>query len=96
VVPILNTLEELKMSKFTPGPWRVGDAGLTVFGPKSDKPSPEIIAPCKSRDNAQLIAAAPELLTMLQRFYDATYGKTDLIPLLDFEQARAAIVKAGA
>jgi hypothetical protein len=44
--------------------------------------------------NARLIAAAPELLAILQRFYAATYGNTDLIPQLDFEQARAAIAKA--
>lgn len=44
--------------------------------------------------NARLIAAAPELLTLLRRFYEQTYGLTDLIPALDFEQARAAIAKA--
>ena len=46
--------------------------------------------------NAHLIAAAPELLTMLRRFYDATYGETTTGKLcaLDFEQAIAAIAKA--
>ena len=49
------------MSQHTPGPWRVGDAGATVFGPKSDKPAPEIVATVKHKANARLIAAAPEL-----------------------------------
>lgn len=45
-------------------------------------------------EELERIAAAPELLALLKRFYDATYGKTDLIPPLDFEQARAALAKA--
>lgn len=31
-------------TKHTPTPWRVGDAGATVFGPKTDSPSPKTIA----------------------------------------------------
>lgn len=31
-------------------------------------------------------------LTLLRRFYDATYGKTELIPALDFEQARKVLL----
>lgn len=46
------------------------------------------------REDATLIAAAPQLLTMLERLYSATYGHTDLIPPLDFEHARAAIAAA--
>ena len=34
----------MKKSEHTPTPWRVGDAGNTVFGPKTDKPAPQIIA----------------------------------------------------
>ncbi len=41
----------------TPGPWRVGDAGFTVFGPNLGKPSPEIIATVRKGDNARRIAA---------------------------------------
>ena len=50
----------------TPGPWRIGDAGNTVFGPKTDRPSPQTIATLSVIDheaNGRLIAAAPELLT---------------------------------
>lgn len=55
------------MSAHTLGPWRVGDAGHTVFGPPNGKPSPECIADVSPRRpafraNARLIAAAPDLL----------------------------------
>ena len=54
------------MSEYTPGPWRIGDAGHTVFGPKTDSPSPKIIASGLSRADAKLIHAAPELLGVLR------------------------------
>ena len=45
----------------TIGPWRIGDAGTTVFGPPNGNPAPEIVAQsCKK--NARLIAASPDLL----------------------------------
>lgn len=53
----------------TPGPWRIGDAGATVFGPRTDAPSPVTIASLgrnNSRANANLIVAAPELLAVLE------------------------------
>lgn len=50
------------MSKHTPGPWRIGDAGYTVFGPPNGNPSPETVAATTHKKNARLIAAAPELL----------------------------------
>lgn len=50
------------MTQHTPGPWRVGDAGHTVFGPPNGNPSPKTIASGLSRPDARLIAAAPELL----------------------------------
>ena len=59
----------------TPGPWRIGDAGNTVFGPKTDRPSPQTIATLSVIDheaNGRLIAAAPELLAVakFQQAYD--------------------------
>jgi hypothetical protein len=52
-------------SQHTPGPWRIGDAGFTVFGPPKPGALAETIAPTKNRANARLIAAAPDLLEVL-------------------------------
>ena len=30
--------------RWTPGPWRVGDAAYTVFGPPNGQPSPKTVA----------------------------------------------------
>ncbi len=48
----------MNTSKPTPGHWRVGDAGLTVFGPPNGQPSPVTVANTKNRANAALITAA--------------------------------------
>ena len=46
----------------TPGEsWRIGDAGHTVFGPKTDTLSPKIVASNLSRAEARLIVAAHDL-----------------------------------
>lgn len=50
----------------TPGPWRIGDAGHTVFGPKTNRPVPKVIAINASREDARLIAVAPELLELVK------------------------------
>ena len=50
----------------TPAPWRIGDAGMTVFGPPNGNPSPETVAATRNRANARLIAAAPDLLDALR------------------------------
>jgi hypothetical protein len=42
--------------------WRIGDAGFTVFGPKTDEPAPRIILTGKDRAAVRLAAAAPDLL----------------------------------
>jgi hypothetical protein len=52
--------------RHTEGKWRIGDAGMTVFGPPNGDPSPETVAFCKKRANARLIAAAPEMLEALE------------------------------
>lgn len=51
----------------TPGPWRVGDAGHTIFGPPTGAPSPRMVATVKWRADAPLLAAAPSLLAALER-----------------------------
>lgn len=68
------------MSAHTPGPWRVGDAGKTVFGPKGGLP-PQGIAgmyaqktPGESHANARLIAQAPAMLDLIRdiaKWFDA-------------------------
>lgn len=55
--------------KHTKGPWRVGENGATIFGPKSEAIGLRIIATLvilnETKANAQLIAAAPEMLDVL-------------------------------
>ena len=46
------------MTQATKRPWRVGDAGLTVFGPPNGKPAPEVIATVRKREHAALIVHA--------------------------------------
>ena len=64
------------MNQHTPGPWRVGDAGATVFGPKSDKPVPEIVATVRHRTNVRLIAAAPEMYELLKAYVERWQKET--------------------
>ena len=78
----------------TPGPWRVGDAGRTVFSPPSGEPSPEIIADIRLRKNALLIAAAPELLKAAQRVTGISWAVGSLALNDSIEQLRAVIAKA--
>ncbi len=93
----------MEKTKFTPGPWSpvvdtygMAQQVMAKDGAISVRPICDCHAGGKEERNAnaRLIAAAPELLVMLQRFYEQTYGKTDIIPPLDFEQAKAAISKA--
>jgi hypothetical protein len=65
------------MSAHTPAPWRIGDAGLTVFGPPNGNPSPETVAATRNRANARLIAAAPELLAALRDLVAVTQQNYD-------------------
>lgn len=64
-------------TKHTKGPWRTGDCFCTVFGPKTNKPAPQVIAsitasPFPSAEqeaNARLIAASPELLAAAKQVH---------------------------
>lgn len=92
------------MSNITPGPWRIGDAGCTVFGPKTDSPSPVTVAVVTARTaptdqqraNARAIAALPEmldLLTRMQGFSDHTSRRnTETVQA----EVQALLRKAGA
>ena len=44
--------------KHTSTPWRIGDAGTGIFGPKRDAPSPEIVATRIKRANVEFIVKA--------------------------------------
>lgn len=92
------------MGKHTPGQWRVGDAGMTVFGPPNGTPTPEVIATVRKLDNARLVAAAPEMLEALKaaeaelRAIDRIINKVDSVECIESRrellQIRAAIAKA--
>ena len=79
----------------TPGPWRVGDAGCSVFGPKkSDGSLPAVIATKVRPGNATLIAAAPDLLAALEAIERGlTNGQKERGETFQ-SIARAAIAKA--
>ena len=89
-------------TKHTPGPWRLHYYGEIVGA--QEKPgacvtvvcAPNESNPCREA-NARLIAAAPELLTMLDRLlseYLTRDSREGHVALLTIEQARAAITKA--
>jgi len=94
----------------TPGPWRIGDAGNTVFGPPTSAISPRTVAripkvplPCKVSEideniaNAHLIAAAPELLSVLEQCLVALIDETGNVPRREYDAsvaAREAIARA--
>jgi hypothetical protein len=78
-------------TQHTPAPWRIGDAGITVFGPPNGNPSPETVAATRNRANARLIAAAPDLLHALQLIDSNAAENPEWIRRV----ARDAIAKAG-
>lgn len=80
-------------AKHTRGPWRVlrrgnqtGTRSVLVVG-RANQP----ICEPKNFDDADLIAAAPELLEALQAFVDEVEGT---FPFESLKSARAAISKA--
>jgi hypothetical protein len=81
-------------TQHTPGPWRIGDAGFTVFGPPKPGALAETIAPVKSRANARLIAAAPEMLAALEALLDCEPALLSAKERKAYAIARAAIAKA--
>jgi hypothetical protein len=84
----------------TPGPWRVGDAGHTIFGaPDPTRNTPDQVATlCRTRfstrSNARLIAAAPELLDALRGMLEWARRVEQHTPGLEVAQAVTAIAKA--
>lgn len=86
-----------KAATYTPGPWRIGDARHTVFGPPNAGHAPEIIVTGRRPGNVRLCAAAPELLAALESVVlrmDAKGGPTAEERNYAVIMARAAIAKA--
>ncbi|WP_436879521.1 hypothetical protein [Escherichia coli] len=84
------------MDKFkgTPGPWDYDTALDAIFNK-----SCLFICDVSDKENARLIAAAPELLEALQDFMSASSGNTqscghDFECICRFDKAKAAIAKA--
>lgn len=76
-------------AEFTPGPWHVNNGGTSVgadlggpfrlvasvYGDREDCAPDE-----RMKANARLIAAAPELLSALQRFSDFADALSEIVP----------------
>lgn len=90
-------------SNHTPLPWRIGDAGLTVFGPKTDAPSPKTVAHSNRADAAHIVrcvnsheALTEALERVVQFMHSALAGTIHDDDLQHYEAiARAALEQAG-
>ena len=95
-------------AKHTPGPWVVGsDAGASgrMVGPMGEEEVCTVFGAGESNDpetrpeclaNARLIAAAPEMLTVLKRMI-AAFNADEIDPMVAFatiEQAQGTIARA--
>ena len=80
----------------TIGPWRVGDRFNTVFGPRTDAPSPEVIASVSrgDRHNAWLLAAAPELLAVCKQLLSELESRTAHIETCNMDDGELAAMGA--
>jgi hypothetical protein len=78
--------------KHTPGPWR-NQNNVIVFGKDLNDPIAKICVSIYSKENARLIAAAPELLeackAIINVLGDSKFWEADAVLI-----ARAAIIKA--
>jgi len=94
----------MEKATYTPGPWRIGDAGSTIFGARDGNPAPVTVAnlPDASpraggdvrRLNAALIAAAPDLLGALEKLVVAMEDELPAGGSDETRAARAALTKA--
>lgn len=84
--------------KYTPGPWRIGDAGFSVFGPKRNALATDTVATVRNRANAALIAAAPDLLEALNELCGElimNYGQANGPDSITEEVLQKLLRKAG-
>lgn len=72
------------MSAHTPGPWRIGDAGRTIFGAPNGSPSPVTVAHLGKnfRADGPVIAEAPAMLEALRKLL----ARCELDFIANFEQ----------
>lgn len=83
------------MSGHTPGPWTHAHDGHGAFSIETDNCDGLQICYVRNRDNARLIAAAPELLEALDKLASGYLGANWDTGLQDrIRNARAAIAKA--
>ena len=85
-------------TQHTPGPWEVHDTPGTYWkGFESPIPIAAgrvVLATARDKDNARLIAAAPDLLAACKRLLEHARGKACDDDCLCKANARAAIAKA--
>lgn len=80
--------------KHTPGPWRMGQEGnLRVYGPDNTS-SAGLIAETFNRENARLIAAAPELLEACKAALAEAEERDEDLGANCWPELKAAIEKA--
>ena len=82
------------MSDHTPTPWRVGDAGTTIFGPKRDAPSPVTVAALKEAGGAYR-ANAQFIVTACNAHEGLVAACGFMLDLIDHTDVRLAIGRAG-
>lgn len=94
------------MTKHTKGPWRIGDFGQTVFGPKTEEPAPVTIAYmakpsprvniAERKANTKLIAAAPDLLAACKAAVEEVLSRDydGSVSMSTLNDMKAAIAKA--
>ena len=85
----------------TARPWRVGDAGATVYGPPDGNPAPRMVAQRVRRSDAALIVRAVnaheamrDALRALIHEADMTGGRDRRVYRVTVDQARAALALA--
>jgi hypothetical protein len=82
-------------TKHTPTPYRIGDAGMTVFGPPNDNPAPQVICELRRKSDGPFLIAAcnahAELVAALRGMLN-NFGADDVeTPFI--VRARAALAK---
>lgn len=102
-----DTTPAASASRHTPEPWRVGDAGFTVFGPKDSIPVPLTIATLRNAYNTRRIVScvnacagltdpAAEIAALREALRHLTDTAAACYPFTSVDHAHGLIVKARA